>query len=102
MPSSSALVSAARMCATSSSPRLSVFIPSLFRPTWPHKGASEPAPLSSPNAFTLSVAIAGIMETGPVPPSILECQGLPEAELPPDSELGQAESAEDEDEEDEV
>ena len=32
-------------------------------------------PLSSPNAFTLSVAIAGIMETGPVPPSILECLG---------------------------
>ena len=33
-------------------------------------------PLSSPNALTLSVAIAGIMETGPVPPSILECLGL--------------------------
>ena len=42
------------------------------------------------------MAIAGIMETGP---SILECLGLPEAELP-DPELGQAESAADEDDED--
>ena len=62
--------------------------------------------VSAPNAFTLSVAIAGIMETGPPPPSILECLGLPDAELP-DPELGQAESAaededEDEDEDDEV
>ena len=38
--------------------------------------------------------MAGIMETGP---SILECLGLPEAELP-DPELGQAESAADDDE----
>ena len=42
--------------------------------------------VSAPNAFTLSVAMAGIMETGP--PSILECLGLPDAELSPDPELG--------------
>lgn len=38
--------------------------------------------------------MAGIMETGP---SILECLGLPDAELPPDPPelLGQAESLDD-------
>ena len=43
--------------------------------------------------------IAGIIDTGPPPPSILECLGLPDAELP-DPELGQAESAADDGDDD--